>query len=157
MISTKMPPSLKQTARPWQATAAIALIGLNIGRLSSGVIAVQALSGAAPLIQVIGGVGDFLAGLSVPLVLWGLLRRPGVGSWTGAITWTVYALTDFIFANAANLIATRGQAYSSVNGAVVPVTAGWYVFLGSAVVLHLIIVLLLVSKRVRSYYLSSLN
>jgi hypothetical protein len=65
-----------------------------------------ALTGRLPTIFIIGGIGDFIAGALAPIIAWRLLRRPNATTWLVACLWHLYSACDFVFANAAHVLAS---------------------------------------------------
>src|SRR5579871_2272577 len=79
------------------STVLIAILTLlHTTRLTSWRIAWNAYKGNLPLVLVIPGIGDVLAGLTAPLVAYRLLRSRTQGSWTTALVWHAVAWEDFV-------------------------------------------------------------
>lgn len=114
-------------------------------------LATRALTGSYPLVFVIGGCGDALAGALAPLVAWRLLRRPNLTTWLLACMWQLYSACDFLFANAAHLIATRGMM-PAADGTLRPVGIGFALFVALFVALHFASIVLLQRDAVRRHY-----
>jgi hypothetical protein len=135
---------------PWPILVVAALIALSTLCAASLLFAIHALTGAFPPTFLVSGVGDFVAGLTAPLVAWLLLSRPAPGTWLAAVVWLVYSAADFVFVNSANYLA-NGLA-SNNSGALVPVGPGYLATLLTIVALsHGAMLAVLLTRHARAY------
>ncbi len=74
-------------ARPRIATIAAIIIALNIYRIAALGLAISVATGGYPAAYMIPGIGDFLAGLTTPIIAFGLWRRRSLTPWLFAIVW----------------------------------------------------------------------
>lgn len=89
------------------------------------------------------GVGDFLVGLTAPLVAVSLLRKRKAVVWAAAITWNALGITDLVYAVTLGVLS--GQTY--VQTSYLAVTLAFFVPL--FIISHIITVLLLLRKDVK--------
>jgi len=136
--------------RPWLIIIAAVLIALNTLRIAALTFALRAAAGTIPPTFLVSGVGDFLAGITAPVVAWLLIRRPSFASWLAGVVWIVYSFADFVFVNSANYLATGLVPNNS--GALVPAGPTYLLsLLAFVTVTHMAMFMLLSMPRVRAY------
>jgi hypothetical protein len=152
-VSTAAIQAAPASRLPRTVTFVAVVTGLfSIRLIGGGTRAVWAMTGGIPLIFVVGGVGDFLAGLTAPFVTFALMRSRSRTTWLLASLWHLYSACDFVFANAAHVIGNHGLWATTPGAPMIPVSTTRVVVLSLVVLLDVASILLLNGEAARDHF-----
>lgn len=100
-----------------------------------------------PSFGFVAGWGDFLVGVTAPLVAYGLLRGIGLGPWVTAMVWNALGITDLAVAVSVGFLS---QAAAMLVFLLVLVPT---VFVPALIVAYIVTLLLLTRKNSKEHFL----
>ena len=139
-------------SRPRQATILGWLTLVHIYRASALGLVINAATGEVPAVFIIPGVGDFLAGITAPIVAYLLWRRRGLRVWLVAIVWHVLALTDLLIGQSLQFL-VQPENGTTPPVAVLAIALTIWIALD---ITHVLSIVLLSRKPMRDYFLKPL-
>lgn len=135
--------------RPRQATILGWLTVIHVYRVAALGLVLTALEGGVPPVFIIPGVGDFLAGITAPIIAFLLWRRRGLRVWLAAIVWHALALSDLLVGQSIQFI-VQPESGITPPDAVLAIALTIWIALD---ITHLLSIVLLSRKPMRDYYL----
>ena len=152
-MSLQMNPASSEATEPQNRPRQAMILGwltiIHIYRASALGLVINAAAGEVPAIFVVPGVGDFLAGITAPVIAFLLWHRRGLWVWLAAIVWHALALSDLLIGQSIQFLVQPENGTTPPAVVLVIALAVWV----ALDVTHVLSIVSLWRKPMRDYFL----